>query len=349
MATAKTSMQPSFAPLGLIPSSMASSSASSPPTPGAGPSIALHCGACGEPTTMLCSAPRGSNPLKRWHLCCLATWRSFLRKTKRNPSLKAEFDGKNEAEQQLWFREQKRTDDLKNKRRSFGDIHCVQSQEQSVGMERKERDIGKTYTMYEAEQLALGRGAGSIPDIKNEWQQFLTCGRYEVEKVRGEDIVYFFAGVVRDKVEADITRATIARSAQVATADELQKSSGQNATTLKRVAAHLSAALPPPVSNPAAPQVPGTMIVSALRPTAPAEMANTFERQLVQAAQEEAQHEQELLDIAVAQAGRAEGQETEKLQKRRKTITYEKLEAKDKVRTAATKIDKFVEETRACV
>lgn len=272
---------------------------------------------------------------------CLATWRSFLRKAKKMPALKSEFEAKSEEEQRQWFCDQRRNEELRNKKRNFGQVQATQTQELAAGTARKERDIGKTFDMFLSEELAKGR---TLAEAKSDWQECLTNGMYEVEKVRGEDIVYFFGGVIRDKIDSEMTRAEVKRSSLVETSDDLHKATSENTALVKKVGQHLDSVAIAPVVHPHAPQIPSTMVNSALRSKAPDTMANNFERQLIQAAQEEAEHEEELLRQAISAAEATDDTEKKDKTKRRKTVTYEKLEAKDKIRSYLTKVEKQAEE-----
>ena len=117
----------------------------------------LLCQACNEPTTMHLSRPTGSNPLQRTDLACRAAWRAYLRRFKKAPQLKDEWNAKSEAEKQQWYRDQKREEEMKRKRRDFGEVTHQQAEKTTTGDEKRERDFGKTYDVYEQEQLSRPR------------------------------------------------------------------------------------------------------------------------------------------------------------------------------------------------
>ena len=67
----------------------------------------ILCEACGDATTFADSAPRGTNPLKRWGKDCLAADKARLRNMN-NPVFAQEWKSKNKKDMEEWYKENKK-------------------------------------------------------------------------------------------------------------------------------------------------------------------------------------------------------------------------------------------------
>ena len=95
------------------------------------------------------------NPLKIWHLDCLAAWKTFSGRMKNKPKLKEWWEALPDEQKAQWFRvnagKKKRN---KNGEREFDCVgYTVVSR--SVGNDKKIRDQAKTYDTYFREHTSI--------------------------------------------------------------------------------------------------------------------------------------------------------------------------------------------------
>ena len=190
------------------------------------------CEACGAPTTVALSRPRGTNPLKRWELICLSLDKVVQRRRKNEEEFEAEWKGYTPLQKQEYYLKHKVNANKAGVKRDLQGEHKVQEvSAKAAGARRTRRDWGKPYHVYEREEV--GRGI-DLPTIKQSWADLIANDKTDKEKDNGEWIVFFYEGVMRDRYEDEGTSRNLVRNDRVTNSDELKEAVGAADKSVQR-------------------------------------------------------------------------------------------------------------------